>query len=78
MAKSMSRRCGGWSQHYAQGPIDGLILAATSGEGMTLDMTELERVVTLTRAAIAASQRYIPICLGTIGRRHAEDAGCAG
>jgi 4-hydroxy-tetrahydrodipicolinate synthase len=53
--------------HYAQGPIDGLILAATSGEGMTLDMIELERVVTLTRAAIAASKRYIPICLGLSG-----------
>jgi 4-hydroxy-tetrahydrodipicolinate synthase len=53
--------------HYAQGPVDGLILAATSGEGMTLDMTELERVVTLTRAAIASSKRYIPICLGLSG-----------
>ena len=53
--------------HYAQGPIDGLILAATSGEGMTLDMTELERIVTLTRAAIASSQRYLPICLGLSG-----------
>ena len=58
--------------HYAQGslgggPIDGLILAATSGEGMTLDMSELERVVTLTRTAIAASKRYIPICLGLSG-----------
>ena len=53
--------------HYAQGPIDGLILAATSGEGMTLDMTELERIVTLTRAAIASSKRYLPICLGLSG-----------
>jgi 4-hydroxy-tetrahydrodipicolinate synthase len=53
--------------HYAQGPIDGLILAATSGEGMTLDTTELEHIVTLTRAAIAASKRYIPICLGLSG-----------
>ena len=53
--------------HYVQSPIDGLILAATSGEGMTLDMSELERVVTLTRAAIASSKRYLPICLGLSG-----------
>jgi 4-hydroxy-tetrahydrodipicolinate synthase len=54
-------------RHYADGPIDGLILAATSGEGLTLSMTELERLVTLTRAEIAASRRYIPICLGLSG-----------
>src|SRR5215218_4950180 len=33
------------ARHYAGAPVDGLILAATSGEGMTLGMTELERVV---------------------------------
>jgi 4-hydroxy-tetrahydrodipicolinate synthase len=54
-------------RHYANGPIDGLILAATSGEGLTLGMTELERLVTLARAEIAASRRYIPICLGLSG-----------
>jgi 4-hydroxy-tetrahydrodipicolinate synthase len=54
-------------EYYLQSPIDGLILAATSGEGMTLDMTELERVVTLTRATIAAGPRILPICLGVSG-----------
>jgi len=54
-------------QHYAKQPIDGLILAATSGEGMTLGIVELERIVTLTRAEIAASRRYLPICLGLSG-----------
>jgi 4-hydroxy-tetrahydrodipicolinate synthase len=54
-------------RHYANGPIDGLILAATSGEGLTLGTNELERLVTLTRAEIAASRRYIPICLGLSG-----------
>jgi 4-hydroxy-tetrahydrodipicolinate synthase len=53
--------------HYAKGPIDGLILAATSGEGMTLDVAELERIVTLTRSELAASRRYLPICLGLSG-----------
>ena len=37
-------------RHYAAGPVDGLILAATSGEGMTLGMDELERVVHGTRS----------------------------
>ena len=54
-------------EHYVASPIDGLILAATSGEGMTLDMRELEHVIALTRAAIAASKRYVPICLGLSG-----------
>ena len=54
-------------EHYARGPVDGLILAATSGEGMTLEMAELERIVTLTRATIAECRRTMPICLGLSG-----------
>jgi 4-hydroxy-tetrahydrodipicolinate synthase len=54
-------------RHYAALPVDGLILAATSGEGMSLAMSELERLVAITRAEISASRRYIPICLGLSG-----------
>ena len=54
-------------QHYAGRPVDGLILAATSGEGMSLSMSELERLVAIARAEISASGRYIPICLGLSG-----------
>jgi 4-hydroxy-tetrahydrodipicolinate synthase len=54
-------------RHYAALPIDGLILAATSGEGLTLGMAELEWMVALTLAEIAQSKRYIPICLGLSG-----------
>ena len=54
-------------RHYAALPIDGLILAATSGEGLTLGMAELEWIVTLTRAEMAEGERYIPICLGLSG-----------
>ncbi len=54
-------------RHYASRPVDGLILAATSGEGMTLDMAELEQLVTIVRAEISASGRYLPICLGLSG-----------
>jgi 4-hydroxy-tetrahydrodipicolinate synthase len=53
--------------HFTKQPIDGLILAATSGEGMTLDIAELERIVALVRAEISASRRYLPICLGLSG-----------
>ncbi len=54
-------------RHYATGPVDGLILAATSGEGLTLGVAELERVVALTRTEIGGSGRYIPVCLGLSG-----------
>jgi 4-hydroxy-tetrahydrodipicolinate synthase len=54
-------------RHYAGGPIDGLILAATSGEGMTLGIAELERLVSAVRAEISDSRRYVPICLGLSG-----------
>jgi len=54
-------------RHYAAGPVDGLILAATSGEGMALDIAELERLVSLVRAGIMASGRTLPICLGLSG-----------
>ena len=54
-------------RHYASQPVDGFILAATSGEGMSLSMSELERLVTITRGEISASRRYIPILLGLSG-----------
>jgi 4-hydroxy-tetrahydrodipicolinate synthase len=54
-------------RHYAHSPIDGLVLAATSGEGMTLSMAELERIVALTRTELVELRRTIPICLGLSG-----------
>jgi 4-hydroxy-tetrahydrodipicolinate synthase len=59
-------------RHYAGKPIDGLILAATSGEGMTLDVNELERIVALTRAESAVAGCTIPICLGLSGSNTAK------
>jgi 4-hydroxy-tetrahydrodipicolinate synthase len=55
------------ARHYARLPVDGLILAATSGEGMTLEAGELQRLVMLTRAEMDEAGRYIPICLGLSG-----------
>ena len=54
-------------RHYATLPVDGLILAATSGEGLTLGIAELEWIVELTRSEMADSGRYLPICLGLSG-----------
>jgi 4-hydroxy-tetrahydrodipicolinate synthase len=54
-------------RHYALRPVDGFILAATSGEGMTLGMAELEQLVVLTRAELAGIGRIMPICLGLSG-----------
>jgi 4-hydroxy-tetrahydrodipicolinate synthase len=54
-------------RHYACLPVDGFILAATSGEGMSLSMSELERLVAITRAETSASHRHVPICLGLSG-----------
>jgi len=54
-------------KHYAGLPIDGLILAATSGEGLTLGMAELEWLVAVAREASTEAKRYLPICLGLAG-----------
>src|SRR5215475_12827833 len=51
-------------RHYAAEPIDGLILAATTGEGLTLDEVETERLVTITAGA---RDRALPIYLGVSG-----------
>ena len=51
-------------RHYAAAPIDGLILAATTGEGLTLDEAETERLVAVTAAERG---RALPIYLGVSG-----------
>ena len=53
--------------HYANSPIDGLILAATSGEGLALSTLELERLVDIVREELDARRRFLPICLGLAG-----------
>ena len=54
-------------RHYAKEPIDGLILAATTGEGLTLDDTETERLVQVAATEMKTSGRPIPIYLGVSG-----------
>ena len=54
-------------RHYATDAIDGFILAATSGEGLLLETSELERLVAGVRAELAEIPRTLPICLGLAG-----------
>jgi 4-hydroxy-tetrahydrodipicolinate synthase len=59
-------------RHYADSPVDGLILAATSGEGLTLSVTELERLVTDVRSELDDGRRHLPLCLGLSGAATAK------
>jgi 4-hydroxy-tetrahydrodipicolinate synthase len=51
-------------RHYAGEPVDGLILAATTGEGLTLDETETERLADIAAAETGAGR---PVYLGLSG-----------
>jgi 4-hydroxy-tetrahydrodipicolinate synthase len=58
------------TRHYAAQDVqavDGFILGATSGEGMTLQRDELERLVATVRDELAARHRDAPILLGLSG-----------
>lgn len=55
------------TRHYCDQAVDGFILGATSGEGMTLREAELERLVAVVHEEMAAGRRNIPLCLGLSG-----------
>jgi 4-hydroxy-tetrahydrodipicolinate synthase len=59
-------------RHYAGRQVDGMILAATSGEGFSLGIDELERLVATVRAELAERGRQLPICLGLSGASTAK------
>jgi 4-hydroxy-tetrahydrodipicolinate synthase len=54
-------------EHYCAEPIDGFVLGATTGEGMTLDEHELERLVVIAAAENARARKRLPIYLGISG-----------
>jgi len=54
-------------RHYAASPIDGLILAATTGEGLTLDEDETARLVEVSRDELRSVGRSMPLYLGLSG-----------
>ncbi len=53
--------------HFAALPADGLILAATTGEGLALDEEESRRLVAVTREVLLSVQSAIPVYLGLSG-----------
>lgn len=53
--------------HYAAERLDGLILAATTGEGLALDEDEVARLVALTAEVLAVAGRRLPVFLGLSG-----------
>jgi len=57
----------GLVSHYAAEPIDGLILGATSGEGLSLSPAERERLVGTVSDQLARVGRSLPLCLGLAG-----------
>jgi 4-hydroxy-tetrahydrodipicolinate synthase len=54
-------------RHYTTQPIDGLIIAATTGEALTLDAVETERLVQVTATELATARRRVPLFLGISG-----------
>jgi 4-hydroxy-tetrahydrodipicolinate synthase len=54
-------------KHVAGEPVDGLILGATTGEGLTLDDEEAERIVSLSALELAGAGRQMPLYLGLSG-----------
>jgi len=51
-------------RHYLGQPVDGFILAATTGEGLTIDDAETERLVSIVTTEIAGRR---PVYLGVSG-----------
>src|SRR5439155_17621964 len=52
------------ARHYVNEPIDGMILAATTGEGLTIDDAETDGLVEIVTAEVAGR---IPVFLGISG-----------
>lgn len=53
--------------HYAAEPIDGFVLAGTTGEEITMDEEEIERLVAVSVAELSRIGRSLPIYLGLSG-----------
>jgi 4-hydroxy-tetrahydrodipicolinate synthase len=54
-------------RHTTAFPLNGLVLAATTGEGLTLDRHETERLVAIVRDEIDRCGNVLPILLGLSG-----------
>ena len=57
------RALAGLVRHYLAEPIDGFILAATTGEALTLDDAEVERLVAVTAETVAGRRSiFLGLC----------------
>ncbi len=56
-------------RHYRGQPVDGFILAATTGEGLTIDEDETERLVAIAAAEMAGKN---PDLSRRVGQRHPQ------
>jgi len=54
------------TRHYAALPVNGLVLAATTGESLTLEPEEIERLVFAVRDETGGPEN-LPVCLGLSG-----------
>lgn len=54
-------------QHYAALPVSGMILTATTGEGLTLAPEETARLVAIVHDEVGNSNERLPVCLGLSG-----------
>ncbi len=54
-------------RHFAAEPVDGLIAAATTGEGLTLDNSETERLVAIVASELETVRPCLPLYLGLSG-----------
>ncbi|TKT71842.1 4-hydroxy-tetrahydrodipicolinate synthase [Afipia massiliensis] len=54
-------------RHYAALPVNGMILTATTGEGLTLAPQETARLVAIVRDELTSSGKDLPVCLGLSG-----------
>jgi 4-hydroxy-tetrahydrodipicolinate synthase len=52
---------------HCAGAVNGLILAATTGESLTLEPEEIARLVAIVRDEIARGGNELPVCLGLSG-----------
>ena len=55
------------AKHYVGAAVDGFILAATTGEGLTIDDDEIERFVGICRDEIGRAERPMQLYLGVSG-----------
>jgi len=55
------------TQHYAALPVSGMILTATTGEGLTLTPEETARLVSIMHDEVGINNKGLPVCLGLSG-----------